>query len=1812
MTAQRPRRSATWFVACGLVLRIASVAAAADAVEAEPLLRLDTGGPASFVTALTFEPGSRTLYAGGFDKLVRAWSLAGDRFELDQQQTIRVPVGPGLDGAVNAVAVSADGQYVAVAGRGVVKGAAGFRQAGRILPSAGSMTAEMQRDEGTIYLIERSSQAVQVLRGHRGPVLAVAFSQDPDGHPVLASAAREAVAQSSDRKATVRLWDVRERKQLRSTYVDLSVSDGPAAENTVPQLVVRRIGAAPLDVQVAIAWSDGRFRVWDPRTEPVGKLQPPRGAAANDGRLNGTVTLLPGDPATGPWLTGSLQGWDGQLRFWQVDGNGVPRGAGRPITLPPHDARHLVPRAIAAVPSDKGPLIAVASLALTTGPGGGNALQPVALELQLIETSPARQVFSRQLWPIRGALGVPQPRLAASRDGQWLAVSSGPDHEVWILRVADLLRQQFQPQRLRSQSARVTEAHFVRQGGQRGIALRETQDDGQAVQYLFDVDTRVLRGAEPNSPWQLDQAASANWELREQLQGTGADRRLSIRARGPRGSAVTVRLPEDQEEITSKALLAGASPEQPTLLAVASHFLGQPLLSVYRLDTGDRVRQLTGHTERIRSLSFAADGRLLISTGDDQTVCVWSLTDLDAVLDKHGVLAGVAVDDSDSNGPVVVRVEPESPAGPLLAVGDHLSGYLDGDTFRPWNKAREFYDTWWLARPQAKLTVRRVRGAQDTRDIVLQTGQGVDEHKPLFSFFLAQATANRPRQWVGWSPLGPFESSDEQVERFLGWHFNTGNPQRPTEFADLNQYRERYYRQGLLKDLITHGELLAPREPDPLARPTMSLWIPEAGIEPVVSDGHVVLRQSQPLTLAMDLDFAFPAALVDAVECRADGQVVGPMQHTTGSRWEIDLSSLALGRGVHRLEAILRTRERRPQDFAADLQVRYQPPAPQLRIATPALLDTRQATVQDEQFTLDAEILPSAGEEPIEAWLYELRDQQRQQIKHWTLQQGGTISQAIPLRIGSNHLQLEVRNAKALSDYAAFETATESLTITRQDRERPLAPPKLTLQIVEPRDSQTDVQFGQLIVSHAPRLALRGTITSEDALEIATIQIGREGLARPLTGVPPQSAAGSVDFAEVIEGLAPGTTDVLLLVRSAKGTTTELLFEVAYTPPLPELEIVAPQVQDRVLLLAEEQLTRPFVARLQFPPGAEIPEAMLRQLRAAIEVNGQPPQPVTIDTAQRTLTADVALVRGDNKVRWRVNYDWNSNDVRRSDPILVTCFAEPRITQQQVLQQSGSRRGELILGGQVDGGVARISIGDRELSPQSWSLDRTSGAVHVRASIEAAPGDEVAIHVAGVAKPFRFPVPPPQLVAQPPAPPEVEFLSPSQDTNTQQRELAVRFLVHSASPLVRVQLQQNQASVFSARDVDLQQQVTQQQGRYTLEQSVTLQLAADSNSLELIAENADGLTKRALTVNLPPPPIRVVVDAVRDSAGEDTDFRTQPVNDPIASVVGRVVYRDASDPRCNQRQMAKIWVNGFLQTYEELPTAGQGRERAFEVPVILSRRDSLVEIELPGLERDIRDELRYPVRCAKPVQEQRLHLLIIGVGTDLKEEPLIQGALQTLDARRDPAHPDLFSTPIFSKGIIYGPLTAESVDQQTVRAELFQISRQIEIRKRQPNATGQDLVIIYYTGGELIANERQFYLTTEPNQAPADLPHYGIASEELKAFVEKTLGAHLLLLDVSRSCEKHCDVQTWPATSHAAMLRFAWLNPNRSMPEQARLISALQQLSPQSHELAEVDQQLAERLKSLQQIYADTLAYDRHLPDSLRNLLLRGTTEDQK
>src|SRR5260370_42587956 len=96
-------------------------------VDDRPLLRLEAGGPTTFVTSLAFSPDGQTLYAAGFDKVVRVWKLQDGKFTLDKV-SYRVPIGPGLNGAINAIALSPDGTLLAAAGRGVMRGEAGFRQ----------------------------------------------------------------------------------------------------------------------------------------------------------------------------------------------------------------------------------------------------------------------------------------------------------------------------------------------------------------------------------------------------------------------------------------------------------------------------------------------------------------------------------------------------------------------------------------------------------------------------------------------------------------------------------------------------------------------------------------------------------------------------------------------------------------------------------------------------------------------------------------------------------------------------------------------------------------------------------------------------------------------------------------------------------------------------------------------------------------------------------------------------------------------------------------------------------------------------------------------------------------------------------------------------------------------------------------------------------------------------------------------------------------------------------------------------------------------------------------------------------------------------------------------------------------------------------------------------------------------------------------------------------------------------------------------------------------------------------------------------
>ena len=80
--------------------------------EGKPILQLEAGGPTAAVTALLFSADGKTLYAAGLDKVVRVWEqkLVANKPVWTLERSFHVPIGPGVSGAINALALSGDGR----------------------------------------------------------------------------------------------------------------------------------------------------------------------------------------------------------------------------------------------------------------------------------------------------------------------------------------------------------------------------------------------------------------------------------------------------------------------------------------------------------------------------------------------------------------------------------------------------------------------------------------------------------------------------------------------------------------------------------------------------------------------------------------------------------------------------------------------------------------------------------------------------------------------------------------------------------------------------------------------------------------------------------------------------------------------------------------------------------------------------------------------------------------------------------------------------------------------------------------------------------------------------------------------------------------------------------------------------------------------------------------------------------------------------------------------------------------------------------------------------------------------------------------------------------------------------------------------------------------------------------------------------------------------------------------------------------------------------------------------------------------------
>lgn len=1754
----------------------------AEAAEAgEPVLRLQPGGPISFISGLAFGNDGQTLYSAGWDKLVQVWQAPESlkHWDLDASATYRVPIGPNLDGVINALALSPSGAWLAVAGQGAIRGANDPRNPGWVVPQVGAMDDEMRQDQGTIYVFQTRTREVIRLRGHRGPVLALAFAAEMEGQPpVLVSAAREWDADTSALVGAVRVWNVDESQQLGARTLPLGT--------VRPALAAMHTGNDLQQIQVAIAWGDRAevLRIWDLRDNTM--------QTAKDGQYNSTLVLW---QEKSKLITGSTQ----RIKLWNPRGNQAAQRPERELSLP----GNAVPRALVLVSSRAGAEPDLGAVIVRM------PLQVEEDHLRFFNLSTFRLLdFDLKLWNANGT----QPAMASAPRSSLLAMAGGSAREVRVFDVAEVLARKKPRQTLRGAGLSARYACLVRKGDQVGLLLAkeakrnmgDAPRDPTAGNLVFDAaGQRISADLEG---WVADRVGHANWQVtlgNERPAEGPALQTISIR--GPHGAPRVVRLKPGQR-VTDFALATVEGLATGPILALATEQAGQPSLMLYNAASGAPVRQLSAHVERISSLAFAAAGSLLISTSEDRTVCVWSLADLDQVVGARGQLDGVLVQFKEQ-GLVVDAVTSRGIPPERLARGDRLLGLvLDGQLAEA-TGALDFYRALSQFKPGETVVVRRTRGNEPPVDVKLVVGQGVDDRKPLFSLFASPSEEQGGWNWIGWSPLGPYEARGEGVEEMLGWHFNTGRADSPTRYALAGEY-ENLARPGLLDHLLK-SPLLPEDEEPPAPAPDMGLWIQEPGSRakfaradaPTVIEGRVV-------TLNLSVDG--PASqLADAVTWQLGDSAPQPMTQTSAQEWSADLGDVDWQRDSYPLRVVFRTNESEPQEFSRRMQVRFQPPAPRVEPVSPA---ESSSVVEEEQLTWKCHLEPGASDEVrVAIRLIHQVGADRNVVFERTVDAPLDIEQDLKLQPGDNAFVFTARPVNAAED-SAEDTATLVHLVTYNKRAVP--PPKLALRGEIAGESARPLlasNAGPAWIVDSPRLQLRGTIEATAGL-IAADWLQADAPQGTLNGFDPAEAPTKFQVDQEIT-LVPGQQQIRVLAQALDSQPTEVGLLIEYRPGLPRAAFGSP-ASETVVVAGRDEPQLELIGEFEAP-------ANEFDFLAELWHNEQlSPANVTVDLEKRVLRAEVDLLPGENRFQWRLKNDWTTS--ASMDPIVVWYKRPPRIVETRILTEEPIEQLVVDLEFWVESPtplpLTGLAINGWELRLDSATVEKEgpeftrwkvaardvplklgANALHPMARNEdgwSQEGEAIAV-----------------TARQPPAPkPTVTLLNPARDVTVEESSFPLEFSVTSTSKLKRVLVRRASRRIH---EVDLRQQSGDDAAGYKLSDRVVVELGARDNRLEVIAVNEGGEAAASVMLTYVPRPVRVVIDKLVSRADSRNEIVptlgeggrlsfSQPAAESSQWLHGRVQWASAADRQKHLVSSVHVRVNGFLH----LPVAlepSEGLESTFRARLRLNRaKDNVVSLDLPDLQQDAANQAVFHVDCLQPDERQRLHLLVVGVG-EQESSRIEELALKAVHGTRGEG--DQVTTPAFAQGRIYGPLT-KYVSRAQIVDQLFKIH--LAIKSGDAADAGNDVVLMYYRGAEAVQSDGEFYLLTSESEHNPELKSSAVSGKLLASFFQRSPGAQVFLLDVNRQHPKDnsdaVDSATnarWPRGSPAGAFRYAWLRDDAA-PGSARLLVAVEGALPKASNLGALGEEISRSYEQTRAEFGASLVFDQYIPPDLRDLVL--------
>jgi hypothetical protein len=1805
---------------------------------ADPVLRLEGGGPLSTVTAAAFSPDGATLYETGWDKVVRVWKRdpKTGRFAVEPASALRIPIGPGDAGVMNALAVSADGRWLAVGGNAAMPDGAGFRQAGVVVPRSGFADPWAQGDIYVFDLAQNHGNCHQI-RAHPGSVQALAFvTAGNGGRPVLVSAGAESAPEGGRARLELvfRVWDVLARAELGRT----TAGEFP---NLPPSLAAWSTGPGANQVRVAAAWGAApapgaaraadAFLVWDLGAEPVRLPEPTLGGRctvlSDRADRNELLTAHFGQPQAGQPPEGLLIAWD----------RSAPRAPLRKATLS-WSGEPVSPPDVKGVP--------VAQALVSSGPGRGRDLLAVVLRawrnpqaaappgplgyrLFLVDLAPDAfgKVRARaDLWDGPAA----RLSVAPSADGSRLAVAGSPRGELLVCDLPALLANRPTPwQTLRGDGEPVRAAAFVRNDRTRdwglAITLEGRAPGPETPQLVFDLANQRL--GDPRG-WSAQALDPGGWQTRPVAPKAGApaeswEASQSLWTYKDGNAVAAIALPPDNPsnapeyvQVTAHALRRpmGGLADPLVAVAVAEPGVG-PRLRLFNGRTGAPCRQLTGHSAVIRSLAFSDDGRLLVSAADDRTVCVWSLTDIDRTVGEVGGLRGVVL--KSQNGRYLVAGRQRDPSDPPLGdlqVGDVIEGIVADGKLQVPHSVAEFHYAAGAHRPGQAIILRRRRGGGAPSDVAQTLGQAIDERKPLFSVFLTEPADGQPRGWLAWNPLGPYDRSGPELESLFGWHFNRmDRPDEPAGFA-LAKEHARFRREGLIPLLIREGRLPPPPEPEPLAPPAMDVYLVPAGTR---VQGDLTVLREPPTSLGLPFEDGLPLDRVAAVRWQLDDQPPRAMEQGETS-WSADLAKVDWDRAPHKVTVVVETTAP-AQTFRRTVRVCYVPPAPAVRVLTPGGIGPAQRSgleVDDPNFRFAAEVTPAKGVRSQARLTWRHRGEVALDRAFGPDFAAQPVDAPLRLKPGPNTIELVVSNDNLPKGLEGLGTARVG-PLTVHYRPKPVDPPvirtdELVLLPDEPgaRPRTVAVETADLGVVEAPRVRLDGKISAKAKLQSAEWRHAN-GEWKRLAGFTPGGLETA--FSETVD-LVPGPQEIWLRAATANVEGEQVVATATLTiehhPAVAKVLDLAANPGDPVVQFGAEAEPTPvhLSARLAGRPGR--PEE-----KASLLLNGDPlPDKVVIDRDAGTLSARVVLPRGANRLQVRLENAWNTTvtaplAVRYVRPPLVNSFearpvpGKPFARVAAEVASVTAPTADVEVGHGSAGAPAFRSAGQvRELGPGRWA---------VAADVQLEEGEnEIVLHArnedgpaAARAERVRY---------EKPVEPKPQVVFATATAATPDRpDFNIRFRAVSRSAIVRLELVRVRGNARTPLvRFDPARAVRRPDGQFELPADTLVALEPYENAFEVIAANAGGETRAALALNYTPPPVFAEVFEVESGArrmvpegrADGPSVLREPVPDGRAIVRGRIVWTvadkrtRAADPR------ASVWVNGFPQVTVALGPArelGRASARSFEAEVLLSRDDNDITVKLQDVPLDIRGVPWLRARCKNPERSFRLHLWVIGIGVEDKDA-LVARAISAVNGSGLDRTKRVFRTPAFPVARVYGP-TCDNLDPTIIYGALGEIRDHLPLDLLPSN----DVVMIYYEGGELVERGRTCLLRIRPGKGTTDDDLFPM--ERIMGQLRGTRGAKLFLCDVvhdpSGAAPVLAESGRLVRDTPFGLLRFS--HPGETTPTGVKLAGLIGAAVKQKDVLGDVSAEVSQRTEALRgQIPG--LYYSDAIPPQLLALIVGG------